>query len=68
MYFQRDPRQHTVSAFYFVDVDNTQELKAGDDASHAEFFKIEELEKLQDKFAFDHKLLFKDLLDFKSKL
>jgi 8-oxo-dGTP diphosphatase len=63
----RDPRKHTVSAFYLIHVDDTSKLKAGDDAADAKFYSVDELQKETQKFAFDHSKLFKDLLDFKKK-
>lgn len=57
----RDPRKHTVSIVYVVDVPNLDELKAGDDAGEAEFFDLKAVLDDEFKLAFDHK---KILLDY----
>jgi 8-oxo-dGTP diphosphatase len=53
----RDPRGHTVSVVYLLDIING-ELKANDDASDAKFFKLEELPDL----SFDHNIIIEDVL------
>ena len=47
----RDPRGHTVSIAFTATLDNTVETRAGDDASNAKWFSIDNLPEL----AFDHK-------------
>lgn len=37
---ERDPRQHTVSIFYKVEVSEDAEPKAGDDAATAKFYEL----------------------------
>jgi len=59
---KRDPRGHTVSAFYMVEVADISALQAGDDAAHAAFYEIEDLKK--EKLAFDHNILLTDLEAF----
>ncbi len=51
----RDPRGHTVTIVYLVELTGG-ELKAGDDAKSAKFFKGDELPAL----AFDHAMIVKD--------
>lgn len=46
----RDPRGRTISVVYWAIVDNMLEVKSGDDASNACWFKLTELPLL----AFDH--------------
>ena len=58
----RDPRGHTVSVIYLVVVDENSKPEGGDDAAKAEFFKVEEVLKKKEFFAFDHyELLLKAL-------
>lgn len=53
----RDPRGHTVSVVYILEVlDGT--LKGGDDASEAKFFQENQLPEL----SFDHEKIIKDYL------
>ena len=53
----RDPRGHTVSVVYILEVvDGT--LKGGDDASEAKFFQENQLPEL----SFDHDKIIKDYL------
>ena len=40
---KRDPRGHIVTIFYEVSVDEKQDLKAGDDAEHAEWIPINDV-------------------------
>lgn len=47
----RDPRQHTMSVVFVGRPDDSQLLKAGDDAGNAAFYK---LDNLPSPFAFDH--------------
>ena len=51
----RDPRGHTISVVYLIDVINGN-LHAGDDAKNVKFFKIDALPSL----AFDHAEIIKD--------
>jgi 8-oxo-dGTP diphosphatase len=51
----RDPRGHTVTVAYLVDIISGS-LQAGDDAKNAKFFKTNELPEL----AFDHASIMKD--------
>jgi 8-oxo-dGTP diphosphatase len=51
----RDPRGHTVTVVYLVDIVRGS-LQAGDDAQSAKFFKANELPEL----AFDHAIIIKD--------
>lgn len=52
----RDPRGHTISAIYLLDIVGG-ELKGGDDALSAEFIDMNELPEL----AFDHDIVVKDV-------
>ena len=52
----RDPRGHTVSIVYLLDIIEGM-LKGGDDAIDAKFFKLEELPDL----SFDHDIILKDI-------
>jgi 8-oxo-dGTP diphosphatase len=52
----RDPRGHTVSIVYLLDIIGGM-LKGGDDAIDAKFFKLEELPDL----SFDHDIILKDI-------
>jgi len=53
----RDPRGHTVSIVYVLNICNG-ELKSGDDACNAKFFDLKNLPDL----SFDHKVIIKDVL------
>ena len=53
----RDPRGHTVSVVYLLDVCNG-ELNGGDDALEAKFFDLNNLPDL----SFDHEYIIKDAL------
>lgn len=53
----RDPRGHTVSIVYVLDICNG-ELKSGDDACDVEFFDLKNLPDL----SFDHEGIIKDVL------
>jgi 8-oxo-dGTP diphosphatase len=53
----RDPRGHTVSIVYFLDI-KEGELKSNDDASDAKFFDVKGLPEL----SFDHEIIIKDVL------
>lgn len=53
----RDPRGHTVTVVYLLDIQNG-ELKGGDDALDAKFFDLNDLPEL----SFDHKIIIKDVI------
>ena len=53
----RDPRGHTVSVVYLLEVYNGS-LKSGDDASEARFFDLKDLPEL----SFDHDLVIVDIV------
>ena len=53
----RDPRGHTVSVVYLLDVCGGCLSGGGDDASEAKFFDLEHLPEL----AFDHDSIVKDV-------
>jgi 8-oxo-dGTP diphosphatase len=53
----RDPRGHTVSIVYILDICNG-ELKSGDDACDAKFFDLKNLKDL----SFDHECIIKEVL------
>ena len=53
----RDPRGHTVSIVYVLDICNG-ELKSGDDACDAKFFDLKNLPDL----SFDHECIIKEVL------
>jgi len=53
----RDPRGHTVSVIYLLEICGGK-LKSSDDASDAKFFDLNQLPKL----AFDHNKIIKDAL------
>jgi 8-oxo-dGTP diphosphatase len=54
----RDPRGHTISVVYELDVVGGQ-FKAGDDAADVNFFNIQRLPSL----SFDHKKIIMDLVE-----
>ena len=54
----RDPRGHTVSIVYILDIICNEELKSGDDARDAKFFDLKNLPDL----SFDHEDIIKDVL------
>ena len=43
---ERDPRKHVISIFYLVDVDDESVPEAGDDASEAQLFELNNLPSL----------------------
>ncbi len=59
----RDPRHHTLTVVY--EAEGVGELKAGDDATDAKVFK---LENLPDKIAFDHREILEDYRKFRQKI
>jgi 8-oxo-dGTP diphosphatase len=52
----RDPRGHTITVVYFLDI-LEGELRSGDDASDAEFFDLDDLPEL----SFDHEQIIKEV-------
>lgn len=54
---KRDPRGHTITVAYLLDI-KSGELKSGDDASDAKFFDLKDLPKL----SFDHDIIIRDTL------
>lgn len=52
----RDPRGHTVSVVYILDIIGG-ELKSGDDADYAKFFNLKDLPEL----SFDHNIIIRDI-------
>ena len=50
----RDPRGHTVSIVYWVDVPPEAVVRAGDDAATAEFYPLEQVLAAPQDLAFDH--------------
>lgn len=58
----RDPRGHTVGiVFLCAIISKESELKGGDDAESAEFFRIDEALKMN--LAFDHEKIIKDMIN-----
>ena len=53
----RDPRGHTISVVYLLEICGGR-LKSGDDASDAKFFRLKELPEL----SFDHEVIIGDVL------
>jgi len=53
----RDPRGHTITIAYILDIINGK-LKGGDDASDAKLFDLNNIPEL----AYDHNIIIKDLL------
>ena len=62
---KRDPRKHIVTFCYKVDVAETAQAKAGDDAATAHFYPLNEVIKKPDAFAFDHYAIIKGFIDKK---
>ena len=54
---KRDPRGHTITVAYLLEITDGK-LEFGDDASDAKFFNLKKLPKL----SFDHNLIIKDML------
>jgi 8-oxo-dGTP diphosphatase len=54
---KRDPRGHTISIIYLLEV-KSGDLKGGDDASEVKFFDLKKLPNL----AFDHKIIINDFI------
>ena len=53
----RDPRGHTITVAYFLDIHDGK-LRSGNDASDAQFFDLKDLPKL----AFDHDKIINDVI------
>ncbi len=53
----RDPRGHTITIVYLLDI-LSGELNSGDDAYDANFFDLKDLPEL----AFDHNIILKDII------
>lgn len=53
----RDPRGHTITIVYLLDI-LSGELNSGDDANDANFFDLKDLPQL----AFDHNIILKDVI------
>lgn len=51
---QRDPRGHVVSIVYSVELEPTEEVRAGDDAATAQFYPLAEILQNSSSLAFDH--------------
>lgn len=57
----RDPRHRTISVIYYAFVDKDDlKAKAGDDATEAEWFNVNNLPPM----AFDHEVIIEDLVSF----
>ena len=54
----RDPRGRTISAVYYAIIENPLKITAGDDASYANWFLIDQLPEL----AFDHNVVINDFI------
>lgn len=54
----RDPRGHTISIIYKLDMEDESTLKAGDDASETEWFQVSKLPSM----AFDHEKIISSTL------
>lgn len=59
----RDPRRHTVSIVYLVEVPSDAEPKAGDDAATAKFYPLNEIWKKRATLAFDHGKIIETVVD-----
>lgn len=57
----RDPREHTITTVYIGRPKNPDNLKAGDDAGGAAFYK---LDNLPEPLVFDHKKVLADFGDY----
>lgn len=60
---KRDPRFHTIGTVYICKAKGKP--KAGDDAAGVKIIKLNKIEKLN--FAFDHKEILKDYIEYKKK-
>lgn len=58
----RDPRGHTVSIIYQVEVESDVIPKGEDDAETAKFYPISEMITKKDQFAFDHYEILEDFV------
>ena len=57
-----------ISIFYWVEVQEGQQVVAGDDASTAKYYSIKELLKQKDSFAFDHYEVLVDVIRKRQEL
>ena len=57
---KRDPRKHIVTFCYKLEVAETAQAKAGDDAASARFYPLNEVIKTPERFAFDHYAIIKE--------
>lgn len=57
----RDPRKHIISLVYYVQVDPSHEVKAGDDAASAKWYDLRQV-YTSFNMAFDHKDILKEFL------
>lgn len=65
----RDPRKHYISAYYNIDVDNVDNLNAGDDASDAQFIVLDDIIKNPEAFAIDeHLVVLQELVQSTQKI
>lgn len=55
----RDPRHRTISVVFSAELSQKQEVKGGDDATHAKWFSLSELPEL----AFDHQQILEEFFD-----
>ena len=58
----RDPRGHTISIFYIVEVEGKDSPKAADDAETAQFYNLRDMVKRKNDFAFDHFHVLEELI------
>ena len=59
----RDPRYHMISIVYLVTVDPSAKPVAQDDAASAEWYKLREVLKTPERFAFDHHSILLELIE-----
>ena len=62
----RDPRKHVISIVYHVQINPSDEVKAGDDALTAQWYDLKEVWDQREgerKMAFDHSEILKTFLE-----